>query len=274
MVGGGMRLWIHKVKGVVHRQVLVSHVANGVIGGPQVRHDGGTRQNVLLQYWEQRRRIPLWNSHKEAVLGLHVDSSKHPLGVHHPANIGLPPDECRLVNLHGVARATYLQRMSDKVLRENVPDIVPPVHDGFRSHSALTHQRCSGCPLICVQVQQVQHLLQLQLGVGSKEAPIPDRHLLLAITIVASPPTSVLPLTVSNLVATISTNITWHVCCQQSMLPQPCNGILHRGRSNVQLSKIQIRDILRKISSSCNRANKTPKEIGVNEKQSKVVCRS
>ena len=103
MVCGGMRLWIHKVKAVFHRQVLVSHVANGIIGGPQVRHDGGTRQNVLLQYWEQSRRIPLWNSHKEAVLGLNVDSSKHPLGVYHPANIGLPPDECRLVNLHDVA---------------------------------------------------------------------------------------------------------------------------------------------------------------------------
>ena len=235
------------MKAVVHRQVLVSHVANGIIGGPQVRHDGGTRKNVLLQCWEQHRCIPMWNSHKEAVLGLNADSSKHPLGVYHPANIGLPPDKCRLVNLHDVARATYLQQMSDKILCENVPDIV---YDGFQSHSALTHQRCSGYPLICVQVQQVQILLQLQLAVRSKEAPIPDRHILLAIKILASPPTSVLPLTVSNLITTISTNITLPVCCQQSMLPQPCYGIHHRGRSNVQLSKIQIRDTGENSSSS------------------------
>ena len=57
-------------------------------------------------YPAKRRRIPLWNSHKEAVLGLHINSSKHPLGVHHPANVGLPPGECGLVNLHSVVRAT------------------------------------------------------------------------------------------------------------------------------------------------------------------------
>ena len=210
---------VYEVGAVVDCEVLVPESVDGVVGCPQVRDHRSSWQNELLQDRQQGGSIACGNCHKETLLGLHVDSAQHPLGVHPPSNIGLPTDKCGFVNLHHMARTTDGQGVKEEVFRKNVSRVIPPVRDGLCCHPAFSCKVVDGCGFIGVVVQEVQNLHQLQFGISSKEAPIPDGDVLLAASVLAPPPTPVAPLIVSDLGGGTSTGSAVLGSGQKSMTP-------------------------------------------------------
>ena len=70
VVRGGVRHKVHEVHLMIDCQVLIPMLPQGVVCGPEVRHYRCSREDVLLDHWEQGLGVPVVYRNKEPLSGL------------------------------------------------------------------------------------------------------------------------------------------------------------------------------------------------------------
>ena len=158
-LGVGSGIWVDKVVGVVHGQVIIAslHQLSGLVPLPAVRVNGGARCDVLLDGSQQcpRRSIgdlKRQNAHsrsvcvlkrvdlkQEALSSSTAQASEDPSGWQHSTSIVLPLGEQALIDLNFLPLPSNgTLGLSSEIGDTHAAQIVVPIHSSLVADIQLT----------------------------------------------------------------------------------------------------------------------------------------
>ena len=87
-----------------------------IICPPTIRHNGSTRQNILLHNGQQGSSISTFHRHKKAFLSSSIYATEYPLFTYRPSAVIFASGKDALVIFDCHARTSKLHRIVDKML--------------------------------------------------------------------------------------------------------------------------------------------------------------